>query len=218
MGKSPGAQADQLSASQRSTIRRTVQDAIASHDVEWAMRNTCVELEEKYGVSRDTIEYLLHDELPSALPEELLSANQKHRLRQEFQEANSIPDSRQREDVIAAVFNKYQDLYGVSQATLQAVVGAAHDGVRHTEPPPGESSLPVAPSLPEPGQVVEVRGSTWAVANVQAQGLPRSPADEATANPTLPILSRSLSVDLPRKFPPTTGDGNQTTGSSRLQT
>jgi len=35
--------------------------------------------------------------------------------------------------------------------------------------------------LPEPGQVVEVRGSTWAVANVQAQGLPRSPADEATA-------------------------------------
>lgn len=38
-----------------------------------------------------------------------------------------------------------------------------------------------SPTLPEPGQVVEVRGSTWAVANVQAQGLPRSPADEATA-------------------------------------
>lgn len=35
--------------------------------------------------------------------------------------------------------------------------------------------------MPEPGQVVEVRGSTWAVANVRAQGLPRSPADEATA-------------------------------------
>lgn len=35
--------------------------------------------------------------------------------------------------------------------------------------------------LPEPGQVVEVRGSTWAVSNVQAQGLPRSPADEAVA-------------------------------------
>lgn len=35
--------------------------------------------------------------------------------------------------------------------------------------------------LPEPGQVVEVRGSTWAVSNVQVQGLPRSPADEATA-------------------------------------
>jgi superfamily II DNA or RNA helicase len=34
------------------------------------------------------------------------------------------------------------------------------------------------PTLPDPGQVVEVRGSTWAVANVQAQGLPRSPADE----------------------------------------
>ena len=35
--------------------------------------------------------------------------------------------------------------------------------------------------MPEGGQVVEVRGSTWAVANVQAQGLPRSPADETTA-------------------------------------
>ncbi|WP_432839071.1 DISARM system SNF2-like helicase DrmD [Dactylosporangium sp. CA-092794] len=37
------------------------------------------------------------------------------------------------------------------------------------------------PPLPEPGQVVEVRGSTWAVSNVQAQGLPRSPADESVA-------------------------------------
>ncbi len=46
----------------------------------------------------------------------------------------------------------------------------------------GPSSLRRAsPTLPEPGQVVEVRGSTWAVANVQAQGLPRSPADEVTA-------------------------------------
>ena len=41
---------------------------------------------------------------------------------------------------------------------------------------------PIAvPSLPEPGQVVEVRGSAWAVSNVQAQGLPRSPADESVA-------------------------------------
>lgn len=38
------------------------------------------------------------------------------------------------------------------------------------------------PTLPEAGQVVEVRGSTWAVSNVQVQGLPRSPADEAFAH------------------------------------
>jgi superfamily II DNA or RNA helicase len=44
-----------------------------------------------------------------------------------------------------------------------------------------KSSKSASPPLPEPGQVVEVRGSTWAVANVHAQGLPRSPADEATA-------------------------------------
>lgn len=37
------------------------------------------------------------------------------------------------------------------------------------------------PALPDPGQVVEVRGSTWAVSSVRAQGLPRSPADEAVA-------------------------------------
>lgn len=35
------------------------------------------------------------------------------------------------------------------------------------------------PTLPEAGQVVEVRGSTWAVSKVQAQGLLRSPADES---------------------------------------
>ena len=51
----------------------------------------------------------------------------------------------------------------------------------------GDRALPAAglsfrtPTLPEAGQVVEVRGSTWAVANVQAQGLPRSPADESSA-------------------------------------
>lgn len=37
------------------------------------------------------------------------------------------------------------------------------------------------PTLPDPGQVVEVRGSTWAVSSVRVQGLPRSPADEAVA-------------------------------------
>ena len=56
--------------------------------------------------------------------------------------------------------------------------------------------MPVAaPSLPEPGQVVEVRGSTWAVANVQAQGLPRSPADEATAQLNHVVDLQSLDED-----------------------
>ena len=38
------------------------------------------------------------------------------------------------------------------------------------------------PEVPEPGRVVQVRGSTWAVADVREQALPRSPADES-ANP-----------------------------------
>jgi len=48
---------------------------------------------------------------------------------------------------------------------------------------------------PEPGQVVEVRGSVWAVANVQAQGLPRSPADDATAQLAHVVDLQSLDED-----------------------
>lgn len=51
------------------------------------------------------------------------------------------------------------------------------------------------PTLPEPGQVVEVRGSTWAVANVQAQGLPRSPADESAARLSHIVDLQSLDED-----------------------
>jgi superfamily II DNA or RNA helicase len=52
-----------------------------------------------------------------------------------------------------------------------------------------------APPVPEPGQVVEVRGSTWAVANVQVQGLPRSPADEAVAKLSHVVDLQSLDED-----------------------
>lgn len=51
------------------------------------------------------------------------------------------------------------------------------------------------PSTPEPGQVVEVRGSTWAVANVQTQGLPRSPADESAAKLSHIVDLQSLDED-----------------------
>jgi hypothetical protein len=54
---------------------------------------------------------------------------------------------------------------------------------------------PKAPPRPDPGQVVEVRGSTWAVANVQAQGLPRSPADESTAQLNHIVDLQSLDED-----------------------
>lgn len=49
--------------------------------------------------------------------------------------------------------------------------------------------------MPEPGQVVEVRGSTWAVAQVQQQGLPRSPADEATAGLSHAVTLQALDED-----------------------
>lgn len=51
------------------------------------------------------------------------------------------------------------------------------------------------PPVPEPGQIVEVRGSTWAVANVEQQGLPRSPADEGRAGLNHVVSLQSLDED-----------------------
>ena len=51
------------------------------------------------------------------------------------------------------------------------------------------------PPLPEPGQVVNVRGSTWAVVDVRQQGLPRSPADEGAAGLTHVVSLQSLAED-----------------------
>lgn len=59
----------------------------------------------------------------------------------------------------------------------------------------GQSMGRKLPPLPEPGQVVEVRGSTWAVATVQAQGLPRSPADESSAQLSHVVDLQSLDED-----------------------
>ncbi len=196
MGASPVEEVDQLSPSQRSTIRRAVKHAIARHDVEWAMRNTCAEFQHKYGISYEAIELLMQDALPSALPEELLSSGQRNRFRREFRAANSIPDPPRRERTIDELFEKYEQFFDVSHDTLEAVVGPEWDSVRPTDRPPGEPPVPVtAPSLPEPGQVVEVRGSTWAVANVEAQGLPLSPADDATAKLNHIVDLQSLDED-----------------------
>ena len=138
----------------------------------------------------------MQDALPSALPEELLSSGQRNRFRREFRAANSIPDPPRRERTIDELFEKYEQFFDVSHDTLEAVVGPEWDSVRPTDRPPGEPPVPVtAPSLPEPGQVVEVRGSTWAVANVQAQGLPLSPADDATAKLNHVVDLQSLDED-----------------------
>ena len=57
-----------------------------------------------------------------------------------------------------------------------------------------ERPVPVPP-VPEPGQVVNVRGSTWAVADVRQQGLPRSPADEGAAGLSHVVDLQSLEED-----------------------
>ena len=54
---------------------------------------------------------------------------------------------------------------------------------------------PRIPEVPEPGRVVEVRGATWAVADVKDQGLPRSPADEGRAGAQHVITLQSLEED-----------------------
>lgn len=59
----------------------------------------------------------------------------------------------------------------------------------------GATGERLMPPLPGPGQVVNVRGSTWAVADVRQQGLPRSPADEGTAGLTHVVSLQSLEED-----------------------
>nr|WP_251080587.1 DISARM system SNF2-like helicase DrmD [Frankia sp. AgPm24] len=51
------------------------------------------------------------------------------------------------------------------------------------------------PPLPERGRIVNVRGVTWAVTDVRAQGLPRSPADEAEAGRAHVVRLQSLEED-----------------------
>ena len=60
---------------------------------------------------------------------------------------------------------------------------------------PGDAQPAALPPVPESGQVVNVRGSTWAVADVRQQGLPRSPADEGTAQLTHVVSLQSLEED-----------------------
>ena len=61
------------------------------------------------------------------------------------------------------------------------------------EPAPSGGQL--VPAVPEQGQVVEVRGSTWAVAQVQEQGLPRSSGDEAVAGLNHVVMLQALDED-----------------------
>lgn len=51
------------------------------------------------------------------------------------------------------------------------------------------------PEVPEPGRVVHVRGSTWAVADVREQALPRSPADESEPRFQHLVALQSLDED-----------------------
>jgi superfamily II DNA or RNA helicase len=51
------------------------------------------------------------------------------------------------------------------------------------------------PPLPDQGQIVNVRGATWAVTDVQPQGLPRSPADETEAGLAHVVRLQSLEED-----------------------
>ena len=56
-------------------------------------------------------------------------------------------------------------------------------------------TVSAVPEVPQPGRVVEVRGSTWAVTDVQEQGLSRSPADESIAGLQHVVTLQALSED-----------------------
>lgn len=54
---------------------------------------------------------------------------------------------------------------------------------------------PTIPEIPQPGRVVEVRGSTWAVTDVVEQGITRSPADETIASLQHVVSLQALGED-----------------------
>lgn len=56
----------------------------------------------------------------------------------------------------------------------------------------GERTVPL---IPEVGNVVNVRGSVWAVADVRVQGLDRSPADEVSGRLQHEVSLQSLAED-----------------------
>ena len=123
VGEPPSSEADHLSVSQRSTIRRAVQEAVDAHGFEYAMRTTCKELEAKYGISYQTIEYLINDELPIALPEQLLTTGQRNRIRREFQAVANSTKERSRGNVATAeVVKRFSELFGVSEDAIQLSV------------------------------------------------------------------------------------------------
>jgi len=62
----------------------------------------------------------------------------------------------------------------------------------HPTAPAGPAAVP---PLPEQGQIVNVRGAAWAAADVRAQGLPRSPADEGEPGLTHVVQLQSLEED-----------------------
>lgn len=59
----------------------------------------------------------------------------------------------------------------------------------------GVTAPAFVPPLPEQGQIVNVRGASWAVTDVHAQGLPRSPADEGEPGLTHVVELQSLDED-----------------------
>ncbi|NVM96187.1 DISARM system SNF2-like helicase DrmD [Arthrobacter wenxiniae] len=57
------------------------------------------------------------------------------------------------------------------------------------------AQLAEMPRLPKPGDIVEVRGANWAVADVREQGLPRSSADDGVPQLNHVISLQSLAED-----------------------
>jgi superfamily II DNA or RNA helicase len=57
------------------------------------------------------------------------------------------------------------------------------------------AQLDEMPRLPKPGDIVEVRGANWAVADVREQGLPRSSADDGVPQLNHVISLQSLAED-----------------------
>jgi hypothetical protein len=145
-----------LSTSQKADIRAGLRAALAVSHAALAQR--CGKYQQMYGISYDSLRFLLHGQLPQYLagvstgssqgapdgirkngaPDKHLTGEQAAAFLATYREAFTA----QRSDVISRLYNKFEAEYGVSRRSLETLV--AQDKRRHAAEYPATRKTPKA--------------------------------------------------------------------------
>ena len=99
----------QLTASQRSTIRRGIRNALVGQPEGQTLQEVCKCFPNRFGLSRAALRHLMGGELALPAPERL-TTSQKSRLRRDIRRAKAITDTSARDRAIDKVCRRYQAL------------------------------------------------------------------------------------------------------------